>query len=121
MRLMQVASGCAVLGTERRGGQIVPVWERKCPILLSPNLFRAFLPVTANNRFLFSPFLSPMPRLLGTILANNTCQNCAFAVRVGTGAGGTTILNQQLINGGALLDDWATTSTAEKSVGTVVH
>jgi hypothetical protein len=50
MRRMQVATGCAVLGTERRGGQIVLVWERKCPISLSPNSFRAFPPVTANNR-----------------------------------------------------------------------
>ena len=64
---------------------------------------------------------STMPRLLGSILSNNRCTNCDVAVRVGTGAGGTTILGTALVNGRAMLDDWATTSTREQSVATVVR
>ena len=64
---------------------------------------------------------SPMPRMLGSILQGNTCTTCDVAVRVGTGAGGTTVLGTQLVNTPALWTDWATTSTPEKSTGTVVR
>lgn len=64
---------------------------------------------------------SPMPRMLGTIIANDSCTNCDIAVRVGTGAGGTTILNMGLVNSPSLLADWATTSSSETSFATVVH
>jgi hypothetical protein len=63
---------------------------------------------------------SLMPRVLGTILNTCACTNCATAVRIGTGAGGTTILNTQLIDSPTLLSDWATTSTSETSSNTVV-
>ena len=64
---------------------------------------------------------SVMPRQLGTIIANNTCTHCDVAVRVGTGAGGTTILNTVLVNSAAAFSDSATTSTSEQSTNTVIH
>ncbi len=64
---------------------------------------------------------SSAPRLLGSILSNNRCTNCDVAVRIGTGAGGTTILDSQLINSRSTLDDWATTSTGEKATATVMR
>ncbi len=64
---------------------------------------------------------SVMPRLLGTIMTGNTCTSCETAVRIGTGAGGTTILDTHFVNVGQQLDDWATTSTQERSTGTVMQ
>lgn len=64
---------------------------------------------------------STTPRLLGTILKGNSCTNCDVAVRIGTGAGYTTILDTTLVNTANAMTDWATTSTSEKSVGTVVQ
>jgi hypothetical protein len=70
----------------------------------------------------YNPYQDPpIPRLLGTIFANNGCTNCAFAIRLGTGAGGTTILNQTYFNGGALLEDSPTTPSTETSTGTVIQ
>jgi hypothetical protein len=62
---------------------------------------------------------SVMPRLLGTILNRNSCTNCGTAIRIGTGAGGTTILNTQLVNSPIPLADWATTNTSETSTNAV--
>ncbi len=64
---------------------------------------------------------SVMPRLLGSILSDNACTNCDVAVRVGTGAGGTTILGMQMTNTPSVLADWATTSTREQSKDTVTR
>jgi hypothetical protein len=65
---------------------------------------------------------SVMPRLLGSILNGNACTNCAFGVRIGTGAGGTTILNNQRVNSGAALEDSAATANrTEKSTDTVMR
>lgn len=64
---------------------------------------------------------SVLPRVLGTIIANNTCIHCDVAVRIGTGDGGTTILNTSLINTTTAVSDTASTSSPEKSTGTVVR
>ena len=64
---------------------------------------------------------STTPQLLGTLMTGNLCTNCSTAVRIGTGAGGTTIVGSQLVNSAAALSDWATTSSSEKSTGTVVR
>ena len=64
---------------------------------------------------------SPVPRMLGTILMRNSCTNCDVAVRVGTGAGGTSILDTQLFSCPVLWSDSPTTSSGERSVGTVVR
>lgn len=64
---------------------------------------------------------SAMPRQLGSILNGNSCLHCDVAVRVGTGAGGTTILNTQLNDSRSPLDDWATAGTGERSVGTLMR
>lgn len=64
---------------------------------------------------------SAEPRLLGSIFVDNGCTNCDVGVRIGTGAGGTTILNTTLVNSPLAIDDWATTSTPEKSTRTVTR
>ena len=64
---------------------------------------------------------SSVTRLLGTLLTGNLCQHCDVALRVGTGAGGTTMLNSQLIDVGQPLDDWATTSLPDRSTNTLVR
>ena len=114
------AFGIATLGVEMRSNLLTTN---------QPNLSSAYeeyagtegymnmMRIESSNAYVSST----MPRLLGSILANNTCTNCAVAVRVGTGAGGTTILGTQLVNGGQMTDDWATAGTSEKSTGTVVH
>lgn len=61
------------------------------------------------------------PRLLGTLMTDNTCTHCSVAVRVGTGAGATTIVGTQLTDSAALIEDWATTGTGDKSVSTVIR
>lgn len=64
---------------------------------------------------------SQVPRLLGTLMTGNTCTNCEVAMRVGTGAGGTTILDTRFVNVGSTFADWATTSTSEKSTNTLMQ
>ncbi|MEP7101373.1 MAG: hypothetical protein ABI781_12745, partial [Burkholderiales bacterium] len=65
---------------------------------------------------------SVMPRVLGSILLGNSCTNCEIGVRIGTGAGGTTILNTRLLNAGTALEDSAATSNhTEKSTDTVMR
>ncbi len=68
-----------------------------------------------------APYQTLAPRLLGAIFSGNACTNCDVALRIGTGAGGTTISNMQLVDTPILSTDWATTSSAQKSTGTVVR
>ena len=56
-----------------------------------------------------------VPRLLGTIFNGNRCTNCEVAVRIGSGAVGTTILDTQLFGSPVLWSDWATTGTGARS------
>lgn len=60
------------------------------------------------------------PRILGAIFSGNSCTNCDIGVRIGTGAGGTTILHTHLVNSPAATTDSTTTSSTEKSTDTVV-
>jgi len=62
-----------------------------------------------------------MPRLLGTILQNNTCTNCATAFRLGTGAAGTSLVDNRLINSGALWSNSATATGTGVAIGTWVR
>lgn len=65
---------------------------------------------------------SATPRLLGSILVGNGCTNCYIGMRIGTGAGGSTILGTRLINSGAALEDSAATANrGEKSTNTVLR
>ena len=112
--------GIATLGVEMRSNQMTTN---------QPNLNSAYEEYAGTEGYMNmmrlesgNPYVSStMPRLLGTILANNACTHCAVGVRVGTGAGGTTILGSKWVDVGQATDDWATAGTAEKSVGTVVR
>lgn len=64
---------------------------------------------------------TPLPRLLGTILQDNNCTNCATAIRLGTGAAGTVLWGTELVNSGTLFTDTATGNGAEKATATVVR
>ena len=61
------------------------------------------------------------PRLLGTIISGNTCSNCRHALRLGTGAVGTTIVDApwSALPGG--IDDWATLGSDQKSEATIIR
>lgn len=61
------------------------------------------------------------PRLLGTLLTGNSCTHCDVAVRVGTGAAGTTVIGTRLIDSGTLLTDTATTWAPDLSTYTYVR
>lgn len=59
-----------------------------------------------------------VPRQLGTVIQRNQCDNCDVAFRIGTGAGGTVLSQNQRSSSRELMTDWATTTTREKSVAT---
>jgi len=62
-----------------------------------------------------------MPRLLGTIMQANSCNRCATAFRLGTGAAGTVISGSKLQDSGALWSNLPTSSSTELAVGTLVE
>ncbi len=59
--------------------------------------------------------------MLGTIFNGNTCTYCDVAVRIGTGANGTSILNTRLPGSTTLYTDTSYVPSGEKSTGTVVR
>ncbi len=61
------------------------------------------------------------PRILGTIFQNNGCSFCAYSYRIGTGTGGAVIAGARGTIGVRLLDDWKTTKSQERAVGTRVE
>ncbi|CAD5369158.1 Pectate_lyase_3 domain-containing protein [Rubrivivax sp. A210] len=67
----------------------------------------------------YSP--STLPRLLGTVMQGNTCTYCATAFRIGTGAVGTTISGNDLVNSGGLWSNAATSSSSERALNTAVQ
>jgi hypothetical protein len=64
---------------------------------------------------------SLLPRLLGTVMQDNTCTNCATAFRVGTGAVGTIISGNVLVNSGGLWSNTATSSGGDLALDTLVR
>ena len=62
---------------------------------------------------------SVVPRMLGSIIENNSCTRCDVGVRIGTGAGGTTLLQTRLIDSGEAFSDSASTVGTERSTDTV--
>lgn len=64
---------------------------------------------------------SPTPRLLGTIMQGNTCTNCATAFRLGTGAAGTVLIGNRLVDSGALWNNASTSSGSETAVNTLIR
>ena len=114
------AFGIATIGVEMRANEITAnrpnvssAWEEYAGTEGYVNMMR----VENYNGY----ESSPVPRLLGSLLADNVCRYCDVAVRIGTGAGGSTILNTRLIDSASAVDDWATTSTPEKSIDTVIR
>ena len=59
-------------------------------------------------------------RLIGTVFQGNSCTNCEVAFRLGTGADGTVITNNLLINSPVLWQDWRTGAGADTAVNSVV-
>ena len=62
-----------------------------------------------------------IPRVLGTIMQRNTCTNCDVAFRIGTGATGTVLAGNQVVNSPVTLSNKATASSIETAVATVVQ
>jgi hypothetical protein len=62
-----------------------------------------------------------LPRLLGTVLQANTCTHCATAFRLGTGAAGTVLSDNVLVDTGSLWSNTATSTSSEKALDTTVH
>ena len=115
------AFGIATIGVEMRANQVTTN---------APNLSNPLEEYAGTEGFLNMMRVenydgyesSATPRLLGSILVGNGCTNCAIGVRIGTGAGGSTILNTRLINSGAALEDSAATANrSEKSTDTVLR
>ena len=112
------AFGIATLGVEMRANQIVanrPNVSSRQEEYAGTEGFVNLMRVENYDGY----ESSAVPRLLGSILAGNACTHCDVAVRVGTGAGGTTILGSRPAGSTAALADWATTSTREQSSDTV--
>ena len=61
------------------------------------------------------------PRLLGTIMQGNTCNHCATAFRLGTGAVGTMLIGNELLNSGGLWSDTAVPNSGESALATWVR
>jgi len=62
-----------------------------------------------------------MPRLLGTIHQSNTCARCATAFRLSTGAAGTMLFDNSLVESGALWMNSRTTTSDEVARDTRVR
>jgi hypothetical protein len=114
------AFGTAMTGIEVRNNQLQTH---------TPNLSSSWEEYAGNEGFFamtrFENYASyeasASPRILGTLFQANTCTNCDVGVRLGTGAAGTVLWNNPLVNSPSLWADWATGSSAEKSVGTLVQ
>ncbi|MDB5819098.1 MAG: hypothetical protein JWQ11_2738, partial [Rhizobacter sp.] len=72
-----------------------------------------------ENYASFEP--SAAPRILGTLFQANACINCDVGFRLGTGATGTVLWKNQLVNTPSVWADWATSSSSEKSVGSLIQ
>jgi len=62
-----------------------------------------------------------LPRLLGTVMQGNTCTHCATAFRLSTGAVGTMLSGNQLVNSGGLWSNTATANSSEAALDTWVR
>ena len=60
----------------------------------------------------------PSPRLLGTVMQDNTCTRCGTALRLGTGAAGTVLAGNRALDAGALWSGAATARGAPGATGT---
>ncbi len=68
-----------------------------------------------------SSYAGGLASLLGTVMQANTCTHCATAFRVGTGAHGSVLADNVLVDSGALWIDMATAPGGEKSIATLVR
>jgi hypothetical protein len=65
--------------------------------------------------------VSTLPRLLGTVMQDNLCTHCATAFRLGTGAVGTTLSGNVLVDSGGLWSNTATSSSSDIALDTFVR
>jgi hypothetical protein len=116
------AFGIATLGVEMRDNRIVAN---------SPNLdLNSSQEEYANTEGLTNlmriesysaPYESQaLPRMLGTLITGNSCAHCDAVVRTGTGAGGTTLVGNAMLDSAVMLSDANSTGTQERSTDTVV-
>ncbi|HJT41550.1 MAG TPA: hypothetical protein VJ762_14570 [Sphingobium sp.] len=63
---------------------------------------------------------STVPRVFGTIFQNNRCDYCNVEYRVGTGSGNTIIRRGASLSASSIWEDWKTSSSPEKSWGTLI-
>jgi Pectate lyase superfamily protein len=68
-----------------------------------------------------SAVTSSTPPLLGTVMQDNTCTNCATAFRLGTGAVGTMLMGNSLLNSGGLWSNSAAANSGELALATWVR
>jgi hypothetical protein len=63
----------------------------------------------------------PLPRLLGTVMQDNTCIRCATAFWLGTGATGTVLAGNRTVDGGTLWMNAPTVRGAPGAAATAVQ
>ncbi len=112
------AFGIAMLGIEVRSNEITANRPNVSSTLEDYANLEGYVNMMRVENYLGYE-TSAVPRVLGSIFNGNRCTNCDVGVRVSTGAGGTTILKMQLVDSVTATTDSATTSSTERSTGTV--
>lgn len=114
------AFGIAMLGITFRGNSIT---AHKPPFTLNSEEYAGnegyFAMMRVENYTRYESMA--VPRVLGTIFQRNSCTDCEFGYRIGTGSGGTVISGARTLGSGALFDNWKTTISAEQAVNTVIE
>ena len=94
----------------------------------SPNLYTTYLSNAGFEGFVnqmnveSSTFIATsIPRILGTIMQRNACTNCDVAFRLGTGATGAVLSNNQLVNSSVLWSNKTMATSPETAIATIVQ
>jgi hypothetical protein len=114
------AFGTTMIGVEvRRNALTANSPNLNVTSYMGPTGYEGFMNQMNVESASYTP--TAMARLLGTVMQANTCTNCATAFRLGTGAVGTVIFGNQLVNSGGLWMNSATSTSTDVAVGTLTY
>ncbi|MDB5820182.1 MAG: hypothetical protein JWQ11_3822 [Rhizobacter sp.] len=116
------AFGIATLGVELRDNQVVANTPN---LYLGSNQEEYANTEGLSNLMRIESYSAPyesqaLPRMLGTLVTGNSCAHCDAVLRTSTGAGGTTLVGNAMLDSATLLNDDASAGTQERSTDTVV-
>jgi hypothetical protein len=115
-----LAYGTSTIGVEIRNNQIV---ANRPNIAWSPYIETAGAEGYMNQMSVSNTayVASTMPRVMGTVLQQNSCSHCTTAVRLGTGAVGTLVADTQLLLSDKLWTNLPSSSSTELATATWVR